>query len=728
MKNQEFRIFTKFGDINGTPEEGGTPIIHLTADTDDGAQAWVLRAGDSVSEVLCGKTVPFAAACMSGGAEYYSAAGIPVGLAGESGGDLVLGAAPQSHFAPKESGGLTFRLGGGIDTDPAEARKLMRLMRKERAARFIKNCENRGTDGFFVTVSEEDAPLFCVECDKEDIDCRLVEDIPHSVCPQTDDNEPGGTERARPWEDAALSAAERLLLLVSSRCFCSKQGFYELFDTTVGAGSVLAPHGGMSAAAPEQAAAILIPAPNSRTACVIACAQGEDRTSCAVISAAKLTASGCAPCDIFSYLRNGIGFAVAATPASRVLPSHFVRRGSLIYLLEAPKAPDGTTDFAGLRQRWEALHELILRGDVLSAYACEAGGAVGALAHMSLSGLSACVEPETYDSGFFSVPDGSIVFESPRHIEGERVIGVVRQKPEVQLGNDYIPLQSLYTAWWQPLEAVYPTEVFMENTPAPALEHSRRAPSPVHLLSATPLALAPVFPGTVSEDAMAAALNLAGAAAEMPLIRTLRPDRLEASADAIEKAMKKTQMLILHGNGDFIAEFFRRTQLDDALRDLIDRRGGLVLGICGGFEALVKLGLLPGTLTANAIGTRRSRYINTRVSSVLSPWLMRCATGEIHVLPISCTTGRYKISADQAEALISSGQMAFQYCDARGTPSLSTFVNPTGSALAVEGVTSPDGRILGKTAHPERSGFYIGKNIPGNKQQPIFEGGVRYFR
>jgi phosphoribosylformylglycinamidine synthase len=193
-------------------------------------------------------------------------------------------------------------------------------------------------------------------------------------------------------------------------------------------------------------------------------------------------------------------------------------------------------------------------------------------------------------------------------------------------------------------------------------------------------------------------------------------------------------MLILHGNEAFIADFFRKARLADALRDLLDRRGGLVLGISGGFKALTGLGLLPGgdvcgaSLEANAIGTHRARYIHTRVSSVLSPWLMRCAAGEIHALPISCAAGRFIISGVEGEMLIQSGQVAFQYCDVRGEPNLATFINPTGSVLAAEGITSPDGRILGKMAHPERAGFYIGKNIPGNKQQPVFEGGVRYFR
>jgi phosphoribosylformylglycinamidine synthase len=734
-----FRIFSKFGAA-----EGETPLINVAVDTGTGVQPWGLSIGESVSAALDAKTVPFSAVCItncSKRADYYRQAGVPVGLARDiplNETELVIGANPAAHLMPKETaeGDLTFLLGGGdIDTDPHEARKLIRLLRKERAACFIKSCQKRETGGFYTTVSESDAPLFCVECDKEDIECKLVDGIAEGCRPQNREWPDCGPQIAapaktpQPWDDESLSPAERLLLLVSSPSFCSQQGLCELFDSTVGAGGVLAPHGGLAAAAPEQAAAALIPARGSRTAVLAAYAEG---VFSAVTSAAKLVASGCGPDEIYSYLPQGnTGFAVGTAPASRVLSSHFMRRGSLLYLLEAPVNPDGTPDIPRLAEKWECFHAYVLRGAVLSAYACEFGGVVGAMAHMSLSGLNA--KAEFYDGGFFSVPPGSIVFESPQHIEGERVVGVVQQKTELQLGDSFIPLQSFYTAWWQPMEAAFPTELPAENKPVPFIDYIRRAPSPVHLLNARPLALAPVFPGTTGEVEMAEALKTAGAVTETPIIRTSRPDWLEQSAEALGKSLRKAQMLILHGSGDFIAEFFKRPQLADALRDLLDRRGGLLLGISGGFNALVNLGLLPGggfntALEVNSIGTHRSRYIHTRVSSVLSPWLMRCATGEIHAMPVSCAAGCFTVSAAEANALINGGQVAFQYCDARGMPSHATFINPTGSALAAEGVTSPDGRILGKIAHPERAGFYIGKNIPGNKAQPIFEGGVRYFR
>jgi phosphoribosylformylglycinamidine synthase len=398
---------------------------------------------------------------------------------------------------------------------------------------------------------------------------------------------------------------------------------------------------------------------------------------------------------------------------------------------------------------WERLHGYIAGGTAVSAYACELGGIAGALAHMSLSGLGVRVDPDVYDGDFFSAPWGSVIFESPQRLEGERFIGTVQQKSEVQLGGDYIPIDSMYTAWWKPLENVFPTEAPMKSEVIPPLEYIRRAPPPVHLLNARPLSLIPVFPGTNSEYDTASALEAAGSAAETFIIRNLRSNWLEQSAEAFEKALMRAQILILPGggtgtgepggSGKHIAAFLSRPRISDAIRDLLHRRGGLVLGIGSGFQALVKLGLIPygdirdadenaPVLSANVIGRYQARYVHTRVSSVLSPWLTRCAPGEIHTVPVSHGEGRFTAPAHVIEDLVRNGQIAFQYCDVKGNPSMATFINPNGSVLAAEGVTSPDGRVLGKMAHSERSGFFVGKNIPGNKEQPIFEGGVRYFR
>jgi phosphoribosylformylglycinamidine synthase len=747
-----------------------------------------------------------------------------------------------------------------------EEHKIQRLFRKERAARLIKRCNDFGAGGVSVAIGEladglrvyldriptkydglsgtdlaisesqermavvvapEDASAFCLEADKENLSCTLIAEVTEenrllmewdgeeivSLC-RTFLNSAGvkktasahvkkpDTPKPRAWEDKTLSPSERLLLLASDLNFCSQQGLSEHFDFSVGAGTVLAPYGGLAGAAPEQVTAMLIPAPKSRTASVMGYAFDphiEDPFGSAVYSVvtsiAKLVAAGCDPQNVYLSLqeyfpRPGkdperwglpfaavlgafwaqmglsaaaiggkdsmsgtyegedgridvpptlVSFAVAAAPAAHIIPSHFVRRGSNLYLMEAPVRPDGLPDLEEIRAMWERLNVHIRRGAVLSAYACELGGAAGALAHMSLSGFGVRVDPDLYDDGFFSAPWGSIVFESPQHIEGERLIGSVQQKSEIQLGNDFIPIDSLYTAWWKPLESVFPTEMTMSNAHIPILDHIRRAPPPVHLLNAHPLAVIPILPGTIGEYDIAAALETAGASAEMPVVRDLRPDWLEQSAEAFEKALSRAQMLILPGGGTGAAAFLRNPRITEAVCDLLHRRGGLILGIGSGFQALMRLGLIPygdireikegdPTLTVNAIGRHQARYVHTRVSSVLSPWLTRCAPGEIHTVPVSHTEGRFAANGFVNETLISNGQVAFQYCDVKGNPSMATFINPSGSVLAAEGVTSPDGRVLGKMAHSERAGFFVGKNVPGNKEQPVFEGGVRYFR
>jgi len=193
------------------------------------------------------------------------------------------------------------------------------------------------------------------------------------------------------------------------------------------------------------------------------------------------------------------------------------------------------------------------------------------------------------------------------------------------------------------------------------------------------------------------------------------------------------------GSAKFITAFFRAPQVTEAVRDLLQRRDGLMLGICNGFQALVKLGLVPfgdirpmdeecPTLTFNSIGRHQSRLVHTRVASNLSPWFSACEVGDIHTVAISHGEGRFVAPPAVLDALVAGGQVATQYVDAAGTPSMDLAVNPNGSLLAIEGITSPDGRVLGKMGHTERIGDAVYKNVPGNKWQPLFEGGVAYFK
>ena len=265
---------------------------------------------------------------------------------------------------------------------------------------------------------------------------------------------------------------------------------------------------------------------------------------------------------------------------------------------------------------------------------------------------------------------------------------------------------------------------------------------------AKPRVLIFAFPGTNCEIDTARAVSRAGGIPKVLVIRNLTPAMLEESINEAVKAIKESQILIIPGGfsfGDepdgsakYIAVFFRSPGISDAVHEHLQTRDGLMLGICNGFQALIKLGLVPfgeivppdignPTLTQNLIGRHQARYVHTRVASVSSPWMNLSNVGDVHTIAISHGEGRFFASADMFDQLTASGRIATQYTDMDGNPSMDTFINPNGSLMAVEGIFSPDGRVFGKMCHPERYGRLVAKNIYGNKDQPIFESGVNYF-
>jgi phosphoribosylformylglycinamidine synthase len=266
---------------------------------------------------------------------------------------------------------------------------------------------------------------------------------------------------------------------------------------------------------------------------------------------------------------------------------------------------------------------------------------------------------------------------------------------------------------------------------------------------AKPKVIIPVFPGTNCEYDSARAFEKAGGSAETLVIRNLTSADVEQSILEITKHIKQAQIVMLpggfsagdepDGSGKFIAAMFRNPRISDAIAELLNQRDGLMLGICNGFQALIKLGLVPygeilpltdeaPTLTYNKIGRHVSCMVQTKVVSVLSPWFSGVKFGDIHTIPVSHGEGRFVASKDIIETLTANGQIATQYVDFEGKPSNSTLFNPNGSFEAIEGISSPDGRILGKMAHSERTGYGVASNIPGDKYQPIFAGGINYFR
>lgn len=266
---------------------------------------------------------------------------------------------------------------------------------------------------------------------------------------------------------------------------------------------------------------------------------------------------------------------------------------------------------------------------------------------------------------------------------------------------------------------------------------------------ARPRVFIPVFPGTNCEYDTKRAFERAGAKADIFVFKNLRVQDVKNSIQEMNSRIRQSQIIALpgglsaggepDGSGKFIAAVFRNELLKDAVTDLLKNRDGLIIGIGDGFNALIKLGLVPfgeitemgenyPTLSYNIIGRHVSTFVKTKVVSNLSPWFSMCSIGDIHNLPVSCGEGRFAASEKWIENLKKSGQIATQYVDESNAPTYDGFYNPNGSMEAIEGITSPDGRVLGKMAHSERLDENIYKNIPGNKEQLLFESGVKYFK
>ena len=312
----------------------------------------------------------------------------------------------------------------------------------------------------------------------------------------------------------------------------------------------------------------------------------------------------------------------------------------------------------------------------------------------------------------------------------------------------------MINVWSYPLEGVFPTRpadfAFEEDrTEVKKVSFKERNTARPAIKVAKPKVLIPVFPGTNCEVDTARAFEKAGAEADIHIIRNLSEQALTESIDEMARKIKESQMIMIPGGfsgGDepdgsakFITAVFRNPKISEAVTDLMDKRDGLMLGICNGFQALIKLGLVPygkitdmkddsPTLTYNKIGRHASCLVQTRIASVKSPWLAGTEVDDVYTLPVSHGEGRFIASEELLAQLEANGQIATQYVDFRGEPSMDIKYNPNGSDWAIEAITSPDGRILGKMGHSERIGRNVYKNVPGEKDQKIFESGVAYFK
>ena len=444
-----------------------------------------------------------------------------------------------------------------------------------------------------------------------------------------------------------------------------------------------------------------------------------------------------------------VSFATAIGKTHRVVSTEFKKGHSSVVLLRPFYKEDGVTpNFASLLANYYIADQMMEKGIVLSASAVGYGGVAEALFKMGLGNQVGfrMIADMSMDE-LFEPAYGSLVLEIATGAPAGKLLGVTTHEYQFTACGETLDSAALQEIWEAKLEPVYP---YRKAGPAVAAVSGRIDPPAAPKIGvAKPRVIIPVFPGTNCEYDTARAFRAAGADPEVLVIRNLTPADVTASCEALVKAIDAAQIVMLPGGfsgGDepdgsakFIASFFRSPAVTDAVRRLLFERDGLMLGICNGFQALIKLGLVPygdirpitpdsPTLTFNTIGRHQSMLVRTRVASTGSPWLSRCELGDEFLVPISHGEGRFVAPQAVLDQLAAQGQIATQYVDLASQPTMDLRYNPNGSLLAIEGITSPDGRILGKMGHSERRGDGLYENVAGDKFQPIFEGGVDYFR
>ena len=407
-------------------------------------------------------------------------------------------------------------------------------------------------------------------------------------------------------------------------------------------------------------------------------------------------------------------------------------------------------DVRSIRKIFDQMEKIIADGRAKAVWTTGYAGVAEGIAKMCLGNkfgfqFSGAVSSEM----LFKPCYGSFIVElEGEPLPEEQLLGHIIEDYKIYTLDYSVSLESLQRIWEEKLESVFPCRIkTTDEKPEIYSFHAETRPAPA-IHTAKPRVFIPAFPGTNCEYDSARAFEKAGAIPEILVIRNLSASDIEESVKIAAEKIAQSQMIMLpggfsggdepEGSGKFITAFFRNPAVKDAVHDLLQNRDGLMLGICNGFQALIKLGLVPfgeiidmtsesPTLTFNTIARHQSMMVNTRIASNKSPWLASSEVGEIHTIPISHGEGRFVAPESLIQKLAANGQIATQYVDLNGKPTMDIRYNPNTSMSAIEGITSPDGRILGKMGHSERKGTDISKNVPGIKDQQIFENGVKYF-
>ena len=447
-----------------------------------------------------------------------------------------------------------------------------------------------------------------------------------------------------------------------------------------------------------------------------------------------------------------VSFAVTTGKLDTVTSAEFKLPFSNVVWLHPEYDKSGLPNKTSLINTFNKVAALTKEGKALAIYTPTYGGVAEAIMKMCFgNGLGFKYSNKVTLDDIFGYSYGSFIIELADGVTIEDAIdlGTTIAKQEIVFGDESISVNDIYKKYEDVLESVYPTNATEAKEEIPAFSYDVENSAPAVIKCAKPKVLIPVFPGTNCEYDSAKAFERAGAETEIFVINNLSASKVSDSVEAFVKKIKDSQIIFIpggfsggdepDGSGKFITAFFRNGAIKNEVNELLKNRNGLMCGICNGFQALIKLGLVPygeiidtdencPTLTYNSIGRHQSRIVRTRIASNNSPWLSEVKVGDIYSVPISHGEGRFIASDELIARLAANGQIATQYVDLNGNPTSNILYNPNNSCMAIEGITSPDGRVLGKMGHTERYSNGLYKNVEGNYDMKIFESAVKYFK
>ncbi len=445
-----------------------------------------------------------------------------------------------------------------------------------------------------------------------------------------------------------------------------------------------------------------------------------------------------------------VSFAVTTSKVGRIVSPEFKQAGNKVILLAAEKDENGLPKADSLIELMNKVSALISCGVAVSCYTPGMGGVAEAVMKMCFgNSLGFAYSDKLTVQDIFGYSYAAFILEVSDWDDDKDVIGYVTDCAEIGYGEEKLPLARLLGIYDDKLESVFSCNIENTGIEPETFSYTAKARCTPAIKCARPRVIIPVFPGTNCEFDSAKAVRDAGAEPEIIVINNLSADGISRSIERFASELRASQMIFIpggfsggdepDGSGKFITAFFRNPEIKESVTELLDKRDGLICGICNGFQALIKLGLVPygrimdtdascPTLTYNTISRHQSRIVRTRIASNKSPWLSLMNVGDIVNVPISHGEGRFLAESDLIMQLAANGQIATQYVDFEGKATTDIHFNPNDSAFAIEGITSPDGRVFGKMGHSERIGEGLYKNVPGNYDIRMFESAVKYFK